>query len=246
MLRTEGIILKETKYGETSKILSVYTEKLGKISVMVKGAYKAKSKYIANTQAFSLNDFQLRKGKNFYYISDIDLIDSFYNIREDYERVIYGYYLLELVDKSVPLDQENSKLYKLLKKGLEVLNDSESKYINLILGYEIKFISFLGYRPVLDTCINCGEKKLTSLKFSIENGGLLCQKCFGLDRYSIAISQEIYVIIYKALYSSLEDLRNIEGSSEDFYKAHNLLVDYILYSIDRKKFNSLLFLETII
>ncbi len=246
MIKTEGIVLKEIKYGETSKILSIYTEKLGKISVMVKGAYNPKSKYIANTQVFSLNEFQLRRGKNFYYILDADLINSFYDIREDFERVIYGYYLLELMEKSVPLEQENETLYRLLKKGLEVLSETKEEYIKLILGYELKFISFLGYRPHLETCLNCGSSKFKRIKFSLENGGLVCENCFSLDRDSILINEEIYVIIYKALYSSLEELKKIEGSREDFYNGHSLMVDYILYSIERKKFNSLVFLETII
>lgn len=80
MLKTEGIVLRELKYQETSKILSIYTKKMGKISVMAKGANRPKSTLIANTQPFSYNEFQLSEGRNFFYINQADIIDSFYDI----------------------------------------------------------------------------------------------------------------------------------------------------------------------
>lgn len=243
MDKVEGIILKEIKYGETSKILNIYTKELGKISIIVKGAYNPKSKLIANTQTFSLNEFQLRKGKNFYYITDADLVESFYSIREDIDRIVYGYYMLELIDKSVPMEQQNEKLYEVLKKGLKVLDGLNEKFLEFIIGYELKFISFLGYRPVLDRCVNCGEKHLSKVKFSIDNGGLLCDKCFSVDRYSRSINKEIYDIINSALFSPLEKLSELQVEKESLKYIHELLVDYILFNIDRKKFNSLIFLE---
>lgn len=246
MLKTEGIVLKEIKYGDTSKILNIYTRDLGKVSTIVKGAYNPKSKLIANSQTFSLNEYQFKKGRNFHYIIDADLLDSYYCLREDIERLIYGYYILELMDKSVPMEQENQLLYELLKKALGLLNTMEGDFLSFIIGYELKFASFLGYRPVLDSCVSCGEREMEAMRFSISQGGILCPKCFSKDGFSKVINREIYDIIYKALYSSLEDLRKIAGSDQDLTRAHNLLVDYILYSIDRQKFNSLALLETIV
>ena len=60
MIKTEGIILSEIRYKETSKILKVYTKKLGKISILAQGAYRPKSQLIATTQPFSQVEFHLR------------------------------------------------------------------------------------------------------------------------------------------------------------------------------------------
>lgn len=109
MLKTEGIVLKEMRYKDTSKILSIFTKRYGKIAVMARGAYRPKSQIIANTQPFSYNEYQLYKGKNFYYLNQADIIDSFYDIREKIERVVYGQYMLELIEKSMEDGQENPK-----------------------------------------------------------------------------------------------------------------------------------------
>ncbi len=112
LTKTEGIVLKEFRFRETSKILTIYTLKHGKIQAMARGgAYRPKSQLIANTQAFSYNEYQLYKGRNFYYINQGDIIDSFYSIRENINRLMYGSYLLELTDLSIMEEEPNEKYF---------------------------------------------------------------------------------------------------------------------------------------
>lgn len=245
MLKTKGIVIREMKYGDTSKIITIYTEDRGKISVMARGANNPKSKLIGVTQVFTLSDFQFNSGKNFYFISQGDIIDSFYSIREDIERVIYGYYILELVDKSISIEQENKNIYGLLEKSLEVLSQLDSDFLKFIIAYEIKFIAFLGYKPYLQGCVNCYSKEAKKIRFSIEKGGILCEECFSEDRYSQPMNTKIYDLMVKLLYSKLDNLEEIESDESDLNILHHILVKYILANIDRKKFNSLQLLEGI-
>lgn len=239
MIKTEGIVLKEMKYKETSKILTIYTEKLGKISVMAKGANRPSSRLIANTQVFSYNEFQLVRGRSFYYLSQGDIIDSNYNIREDMQRLIYGFYILELLEKSVPDEEENKKLFQLLKRGLEVLREGDSKLLNIILAYELKFISFLGYKPYLSNCVLCNGTSGYRLKFSLENGGIICENCFSQDKFAHDIDVKTYDGMIQLLYSPLDEASKINIEAHVVKKIHKIILDYILYNIDRKDFNSL-------
>ncbi|MBU5427100.1 DNA repair protein RecO [Tissierella pigra] len=239
MIRTEGIVLKEIRYKDTSKILSVYTRKYGKIGVMARGAYRPKSQIIANTQAFSYNEYQLHRGKSFFYLNQADIIESFYSIREKIERVSFGYYLLELIDKSMPEEQENNKIFDLLIKGLTILSELDKGYFKFITAYELKFISFLGYKPYLNKCVLCGKTNINNLKFSISEGGIICNSCFSFNSSSINIDKEILEGMNSLLYSPLEDVNKVIISKESLYKLHEIMVQYILYNIDRQKFNSL-------
>lgn len=245
MLKTEGIVLKEMRYRDTSKILSIYTKKYGKVSVMARGAYKPRSMIIANTQPFSYNEYQLYKGKSFYYLNQGDIIDSFYSIREKMERVVYGQYMLELMDKSIPEEQENERLFMLLLKGLQVLSSLDKDYLKYIIAYELKFISFLGYRPFLDKCVLCGSLDKSNIKYSIQEGGIICSNCFTKDPFSIYIDNEILDVMQKLLYSPLEKTSDVKVSKDYIYKLHNIIVEYILYNIDRKKFNTLNIMESL-
>lgn len=246
MLKTEGIVLKEIRYKDTSKILTIFTKKYGKISVMAKGAYKAKSKLIATTQPFSYSEYQFNKGRNFLYLNQADILNSFYLLREEMERVIYGYYMLELVDKSLPEDGENEKIFMLLEKGLRVLSKLDKNYLQFIVAYELKFISFLGYKPNIEKCINCNNTKFEKIKFSINQGGIICNNCFAIDHFAIDLDKEIYDIMYKLLYIPLERTNEILASEENINKLHSILLKHILKNIDRKNFNSLKLINELI
>lgn len=245
MIRTEGIVLKEIRYRDTSKIIRVYSREYGRISVMARGAYRPKSQLIANTQPFSYNDYNLNRGRNFFYLNQGNLINSFYYIRERMERVAYGSYMLELIEKSLPEEQEHEKIFLLLRKGLMVLEKLDKDFIKFIISYELKFISFLGYKPYLHGCVLCENNNMGNIKFSIENGGIICTNCFRKSAFSFGIDREIYRAMNEFLYSTLDESHKVNLPNKSLYKLHEILVEYILYSIDRKRFNTLNLMDSL-
>ncbi|WP_246566337.1 DNA repair protein RecO [Tissierella simiarum] len=239
MSKTQGIVLKEIRFKETSKILNIYTKKFGRIHAMARGAYKPKSQLIANTQPFSLNEYDFYKGKNFYYITQADIIDSFYSIRENMEKLIYGYYMLELVEKSTPEEEENEKLFLLLEKGLRVLSKLDKDFLKFIVSYELKFISFLGYKPYIEKCVVCKNEDTSNIKFSIKEGGIICSNCSIMEPYSERMDKYMYEVMKTLLYTPLNKIIQINIPKDVMFNLHDILVKYILYNIDRKEFNSL-------
>lgn len=246
MLETEGIVLNEFRFRDTSKIVNLYTEKFGKISIMARGAYNPKSRIVAYTQAFAYSEYRLHKGRNFYYINEASVIDSFYTIRENMERTIYGFYILELLYKSTVEEEENQVLFRLLAKALEILARLDQGFLKFIIAFELKYISFLGYRPYLDRCVLCNSRDLFKIRFSITNGGIICKNCLSSDKRAKKIDRLAYKSMLDLLYSPLEDLNKIEVNLEVLKRLQDILEKYILYNIDRKSFNSLNILKTII
>ena len=53
LIEVEGFIVSETPYGETSKIINVYTKEKGLIGIMCKGAKSLKSPFAFATSAIS-------------------------------------------------------------------------------------------------------------------------------------------------------------------------------------------------
>lgn len=246
MIKIDGIVLSEIRFKDTSKILNIYTKQLGKVPVMAKGAYKANSMLMASTQLFSYNEYIFRKGKTFYYINQGSIIESFYSMRENIERFVYGTYILELVDKSSPQEEENLKLFLLLEKSLKILSKLDSGFLRFIVAFQLKFVSFIGYKPHLDSCVICNKPLVGNLKWSNREGGIICKECSHIDINSIYISSELFKSIRKLLYTSLDDLDNLNISKETLKTLQNILEDYILYSIDRTEFNSFKMIEMLL
>ena len=238
-IKDEGIVLKELRFKETSKILTILTKKHGKIHAMARGAYRPKSQLMVSTQPFSYNNYIFFKGRNFYYINQADIIDSFYPIREDMNRIVYGSYLLELADISILEEDDVERLFLLLKKGLDVLSKLDKDFLSFILAYELKFISFLGYKPLLDRCVVCGRKDIQDFKFNIEYGGIICDKCSIVESNSEYMDLSMYNCMKELLYTPLDKVDLIRVSRKTMFKLHDIMVKYILHKIDRNKFNSL-------
>ncbi len=242
--KTRGIVIKELRYKDTSKILSIYTEKKGKISVLARGVYKPKSRFIANTQLFTLNDYYLYKGKSFYYINEADVLEPFYSIREDLDRLMSGSYLLELIDLSLGEEDPNPILFKFLLKALEVLSKLEKDFLKFIVAYEIKFISFIGYRPVLSSCANCKKTNIEGKLFSIDLGGLICSDCGELESNyyrpkSYNLDKSIVDDMKKLMMVELDKIEELRISEDNIFYIHRIMVKYILDKLDRESFKSL-------
>ena len=61
--KCEGIVIRTTDYGETNKIVTLYTREWGKIGVMARGAKKPNSRLSAITQLFTYGYFLLQNGR---------------------------------------------------------------------------------------------------------------------------------------------------------------------------------------
>lgn len=241
-----GIIINEIKFSDTSKILNIYTKEMGKINVMARGARRPKSKLLAYTQVFSHCEYELHKGRSWYYINEASMINSFYNIRENLERTSIGFYMMELVNKSTQEMEKSENLFLLLEKSLLVLEKLEEDFLEFIIAFQLKFISFLGYRPHLDSCVLCNSKIGGDYRFSISNSGMLCRECFKHDFTAKKIDQEIYISIVKLLYVKMDELYLLEIEKDTLKKIQRIVEDYIKHSVDREYFNSLDMLKTVL
>ncbi len=83
-LTTKGIVLRETNYGESSKMLTVFSGDYGLITVSAKGVRKIKSKIRPLSQIFCYSEIELYKSKgDIYTLTGGRVIESFYGIASD-------------------------------------------------------------------------------------------------------------------------------------------------------------------
>lgn len=180
--KVEGIILKETPYGETSKIINILTKEYGLIGVMCKGAMSMKSKLRSLTLKLTYGTFNIYyKQDKLSLLNSVDIINPLTNIKSDIKLISYTSYICDLV-------------YQVLKNGKEVLDKIYDDFINSILKIEeglnpivitnileVKLLDFLGVGLNLTSCVSCGNKK-DIVTLSSEKGGLICKNCYEGER----------------------------------------------------------------
>ena len=112
VFNVNGIVIKEMTAGETGKRILVITREHGKMLLSARGSKNAKSGIMAATQLFSYCEFTVFEGKGFYSVTQADVIESFYGIRNDFERLAYGAYILELTERTSFEEMEDNAAFK--------------------------------------------------------------------------------------------------------------------------------------
>jgi DNA repair protein RecO (recombination protein O) len=226
--RVEGIVIRSLDYGEGNKIISIYTKEIGKISVMVRGAKKAKSRHSAITQLFTYGEFVFFKSSGMGTLNDGEIIQSHHSIRENIVLAAYAAYLSELIDRMMGESEGSSFLFNQIAACLEALEDGKDPQIVMHL-FEMKILHLAGYSPVLDQCAVCAESTDNPV-LGISSGGILCSKCAHREASPMAVSEKALKLLRLFLQMDIRRLGKIEVSlatksmlkkfMRDFFDAH--------------------------
>ena len=173
--KIEGIVVSEIDYKESSKIINVLTNELGIIGLIARGTKQVKSKLSGVTSKLTYGYFHVNYKENgLSNLIEVDVIDKFKNIRKDINLMSYSLYLLELAEKVYKHDND-FEIYNMLIASLKKIDEGyDYKVIANI--FELKMLDFLGIRPVIDECVNCGNK-MDIVTISSYRGGYLCKNC---------------------------------------------------------------------
>lgn len=234
-IQDEIIVLREIKYKDNDKILQCFSKRHGKIQIMAKNCRKSSSQNLSITNAFNHSSVNIFRNKEMYILSSGELINSFFDIKEKFENFIYANYILEILNHILTEDDNYTKIFDMTIKCFTILS-SDVKNINyLIAAYELKMISFLGYRPQLSNCLNCGDTKKTVF-FSIIEGGVICEDCKYMVNNLKKLNEEDIIMISLFLTSTFEEVIQMKNIKDALLI---LINEYFKYHIGKNNFNSL-------
>ena len=150
----EGIVLNETNYSETSKILNVLTKEYGYISIISKGSRTMKSKLrgISMKMVYAKFTISYKEGGISTLIEGA-VIDSLKYIMEDFSKMNYAIYIMDLAKNVLKENNEKSIFDILINCLLKINLGFDASIITNI--FEVKMLDFLGVNPNFSECINC-------------------------------------------------------------------------------------------
>ncbi|MGC1378030.1 MAG: DNA repair protein RecO, partial [Anaerolineales bacterium] len=176
--RAEAVVLRHANWGEADRMLTLYTRERGKLRAIVKGARKIRSRKAGHVEPFTRITLQLAKGRDIPIVTQVETLDAYLPLREDLQRTGYAAYMLELLDRFT-YDEEggNPSIFHLLTDSLERLCKVAEPWL-CVRYYEMRLLDYLGFRPRLFECANCGrEIQAEDQFFSPSAGGVICPRC---------------------------------------------------------------------
>jgi len=212
-LKTKGIVLTETPYSETSKILNVLTLDYGLIGIISKGCKNLKSKLRGVSNKMNYGEYTINyKEKGLSTLIEGTTIDSFKNIYVNMKKAMYAFYLMDLTSQ-VLKENNNKEIFNLLVPALTKINEGLSpELISSIV--EIKLLDYLGVSLNLEECAICGSKD-DLLTIDIANGGVICKDCYN-DGYIMNNKALSLMQLLKKV--DINKLETLEITDEDVFK----------------------------
>ena len=125
IIKTKGIVLVESNMGDSDKMITLLTPGLGKIGCAAKGARKPKSALLAGTQYLCFADYILFEGNNTYNINSCDIIEIFYNLRIDLDKLESAANITKIVNDVATENENNYKTLQLLLNTLYMISETE-------------------------------------------------------------------------------------------------------------------------
>ena len=190
LVKTKGVIIKVQDYKENDKLLWMYTEELGKVTCIAKGAKRSKSQLLSVTLPLCFGEYLLFKGKNLYNLQEGKIINSFQGLLNNLEKLTYSSYLCELIDICVENDEVNSALFKEFMICLYLLSTDALDYELLVRAFELRLLEATGYNLELDRCCICKKKISVADYISLSHYGGVCDECN--KEYGFSISKPAY------------------------------------------------------
>ena len=175
-IKVKGIVINDTNYSESSKILHLLTSEYGLIGVISKGCRNYKSKLRSVSMKLTYGYFYINyKEDGLSTLTEVDIIDELKNIKTDLVRIGYSSYLIDLA-KQVVNQNQNEEIFNILEASLlKINNDFDPGLITNIV--ELKYLSYLGVSPILDRCAVCGSTK-DIVTVNSDAGGYICKDCY--------------------------------------------------------------------
>lgn len=170
--KTEGIVIKRRNFGELDRILSVFTKTNGKIQVRAPGVRRITSRRSSHIELLNFSILTLYKSPRSLLpiLTEAQTLEEFLPIKNNLPKVGFSYYICELINRLCPENQENRRIFFLVRDTMfklcnysssdqakpesrEVwsLNSSrQARTISLdsiIENFEDEFLVMLGFLP---------------------------------------------------------------------------------------------------
>lgn len=245
ILKSQSIVLRRFDFRETSLIVRFLTREFGKISGILKGIRKDPRKFASTVELFSHNEIVFYKSRNssLHLVSQCDAGESFLSLRNNLGRIGVASFMMELVDAVMPDEDKNIEVYNLVLTALRELNNS-TNHDKIMTIFKIKLLTLSGFRPHLDSCIVCNNESLGLTKFSLQLGGMLCQRCVDRDRTSRNIFRGTVATILYIEKNDFKNNLNLGFSMEIKRELDMILNSFIRFHLE-KELNSLKVLRKI-
>lgn len=181
VLTADAIILQSFQFGDTSKILRLFTATHGIQSAIARGALRPRSRYGGILEPFTegVATIYFKSGRELQTLTGFELSRSQQGLGGDMVRFAGASLIAEIVLRTAS-EEASPELFTTVRGSLRsILAADQEALEGVLLASGWCIAGLLGFEPALDACVTCGREidPMESASFDYTAGGLRCAEC---------------------------------------------------------------------
>ena len=227
---TKGLILREVRYKEADRILTVLTETDGKLTVKARGALRKSSRTAAATQQLTWSELTLFGNRGKWTVNEASVQEGFDGLRLDMARFALGSYFAECLEAFSVEEQPDPALLQLGLNSLYALSTGLGEPEKIKAAFELRLMCLTGYQPDVHGCAVCGKQEPEDPVLNLDDGVICCRDCRKASWGGVLLEEETlnamrYVVSApaKRIFSfpvGEKALKNLSRASELYLQSH--------------------------
>jgi len=175
---TRALTLRSVPYGESDKILTLFTRERGKLGAIARAALRSRKRFGGALEPFALLDVALvpRAGAELVRLDRAEVVRPNAGIATDLVRMGQAATALELARELLPPEQAEPALFDALAAFLATL-DAAGATTEGLIAFELVALEHAGLAPRFDQCGVCGKPLPPgkAARFDPRRGGIVCR-----------------------------------------------------------------------
>ena len=227
-----ALVLRKTKLGETDVILTLLADDGRQVRAVAKGLRKPTSRFGGRLEPYVVVDLLLHTGRTLEVVTEARTVRSNVEVRTALERSAAAAVVADVLDKISLEGQPEERLFGLGTTTLEALGGtSDEKVPQVVVAFMLKALAMHGYRPELEECAVCAAEAGESEAFSLASGGVVCEKCGGLDPATLRFGTAGREWLRCLLMSTMSEIADAEIPAQAVADCFALVRSFVAYHL---------------
>lgn len=154
----QAIVLQRVDWRENDRILTLFSPEHGRVDALCRSCRKPKSPLMSASELFTMGEYVVFSGKGRDYVQSCNIIESFYPLRLDYERLAAAAMMASACLKTIQPEEPMGHLYILLARSFRRLAFVEGDIAAVTSAFLLHFITLQGFKPRLNHCVRCAKR----------------------------------------------------------------------------------------
>ena len=195
LINVKGIVIRSVNISESDKLITIFTEEKGVLTAVANGSRTLKSRYLAATQLFCYSNYVLYKKGDKFWVKEVELIESFFDLRYKIERAALATYVCDVINYVAMADVPDVPLLRLTLNTIFATSKEKHSLKKIKAAFELRAAAMLGFSPDIYSCAKCG-KEHSDFYLDIMNGIITCSDCKNSSVQTLDAMNEEYENAY--------------------------------------------------